>query len=339
MRGLKVKGGRSVELADLPTPEARDGWVVIRSSMSAVCGSDLHNFRSDPDKLGSRADRVAGHEAVGTVEQAGRGSGVEAGTRVVVYQHFGEGRCTYCRTGRPMFCPERQTLGNHVDGADAEYVTAPGAICLPLPDSLSDEVGALLACNFGTAFSGVRKLGLDGADVVVVFGLGPVGCCATIVAAADGATVVAVDPVQSRRKLAESLGAARTVDPASEDLSAVVAELTAGRGAEASVDTSGNPRAQTDAFNVVRAGGRMLVLAATAPWTMDPSQLWRRGLTIMGSWVYELGEYEHVVRMAEAHADELGRLVTRHVPGSRAEEAFAAADKASEGKVVIDWSS
>ena len=81
-----------------------------------------------------------------------------------------------------MFCPDRRTLGNHVDGADAEVVTAPASICLPLPDSLSDEVGALIACNFGTAFSGIKKLQPAPEDVVVVFGLGPVGCCAVLVA-------------------------------------------------------------------------------------------------------------------------------------------------------------
>jgi propanol-preferring alcohol dehydrogenase len=338
MKGLRVKGDRRAELASMARPEPRTGWVVVRSTMSAVCGSDLHNYRADPAKLGDRANRVAGHEAVGIVEAVGNGvEDLTPGTRVVVYQHYGCGRCTYCRRGEPMFCPDRRTLGNHVDGADAEYVTAPASICLPLPDTISDPVGALLACNFGTAYSGVRKLRLDGSDVVVIFGLGPVGCCATIVAAADGADVVAVDPVQSRRELAERLGAVRTIDPTAEDTAAVVREVTAGRMAEAAVDCSGNPRAQGDALGVIRARGSMLVLAATAPWTFDPSQLWRRGLTLFGSWVYELGEYEGVVRLAERHANELEALVTRRFPGAEAEAAFAAADSGSEGKIVIDW--
>ena len=331
-------GDRRAELAGLPRPEPRSGWAVVRSTMSAVCGSDLHNYRQAAEKLGDRANRVAGHEAVGVVEEVGPGAGYPApGGRVVVYQHYGCGRCAYCRTGEPMFCPERRTLGNHVDGADAEFVAAPASTCLPLSDALSDEVGALMACNFGTAFSGIRKLGLDGGDVVAVFGLGPVGCCAVVVAASDGAQVVAVDPVKSRRDLAESLGAARTVDPTALDTKAEVAEMTRGRGAEASVDCSGNPRAQSEALDVLRPEGKMLVLAATAPWTFDPSQLWRRGLTVFGSWVYGLGEYEAMARLAEKEAASLERIVTRRFDGAGAEDAFRAADKASEGKVVIDW--
>lgn len=338
MKGLRILGDRRAELATLPQPEPLSGWAVVRSTMSAVCGSDLHNYRQTAEKVGDRSNRVAGHEAVGIVEEVGPGvEDLAPGTRIVVYQHYGCGRCRYCRTGEPMFCPDRRTLGNHVDGADAEFVTAPASICLPLPDSLSDEVGALMACNFGTAFSGVRKLGLDGGDVVVVFGLGPVGCCAVVVAASDGAQVIAVDPVESRRDLAEGLGAARTIDPTASDTEAAIAEMTQGRGAEASVDCSGNPRAQSEALAVLRPRGKMLVLAATAPWTFDPAQLWRRGLTVFGSWVYGLGEYEGVVRLAQKKAESLERIVTRRFGGAEAEEALRTADKGSEGKIVIDW--
>jgi threonine dehydrogenase-like Zn-dependent dehydrogenase len=220
---------------------------------------------------------------VGVVEEVGAGvEDLAPGTRVVVYQHYGCGRCRYCRTGEPMFCFDRRTLGNHVDGADAEFVAAPAWICLPLPDSLSDEVAALLACNFGTAVSGIRKLKLDGGDLVVVFGLGPVGCCAVVVVTSDGAEVVAVDPVKSRRDLAESLGAVRTVDPTASDTATTIGEITQGQGVEAAIDCSGNPRAQSDALAVLRPKGKMLVLAATAPWTIDPSQLWRKGLPSSG---------------------------------------------------------
>jgi threonine dehydrogenase-like Zn-dependent dehydrogenase len=78
-------------------------------------------------------------------------------------------------------------------------------------------------------------------------------------------------------------------------------------------------------------------LAATAPWTFDPAQLWRRGLTLFGSWVYELGEYEGKVRLAEKRAEALEKIVTCRFDGTRAEAALRAADKASEGKIVIDW--
>ncbi len=143
MKGLRVLGDRRTQLDAFPSPEPRSGWAVVRTTMSAVCGSDLHIYRQSAEQVGDRSNRIAGHEAVGVVEAVGPGvEGLAVGSRVIVYQHHGCGRCAYCRTGEPMFCPKRRTLGNHVDGADAEFVTAPAEICLPLSDGLSADVSA-----------------------------------------------------------------------------------------------------------------------------------------------------------------------------------------------------
>ena len=283
----------------MPKPEVRDGWALVRlDDVRGVRAPTCTTTVRTPRRLVTAHDKAAGHEAVGVVEEVGRGvEGLAAGTRVVVYQHYGCGRCEYCRIGEPMFCPHRQTLGNHVDGADAEYLAVPAYICQPLPEGISDEIGTLISCSFGTAVSGVRKLGLNAGDTVVVFGLGPVGCCA-VVAAGDGVDVVAVDPVPERRQLAERLGAAATVDSTSSDTQAVVRELTGGHGAEASLDSSGNPRALSEALGVLKPHGRMVVLAATIPWTVDPGKVRRGAHQLIGSWVYGLGEFDAVARLA-----------------------------------------
>ena len=73
MKGLRILGDRSAELATFREPEPRDGWAVVRSTMSAVCGSDLHIYRQSAAQVGDRSKRVAGHEAVGIVEEVGPG--------------------------------------------------------------------------------------------------------------------------------------------------------------------------------------------------------------------------------------------------------------------------
>jgi L-iditol 2-dehydrogenase len=339
MKGLRLLGDRRSELADFPHPELQSGWAVVRTTMSAVCGSDLHIYRQDAEQVGSRSNRVAGHEAVGVIEELAPGvEGLAPGDRVVVYQHYGCNRCAYCRAGEPMFCPERKTLGNHINGADAEFVAVPAMNCLPLPDSLSDEVAALMGCNFGTAFSGVSKLQLEAGDVAVVYGLGPVGCCGVTVAAGSGADVIAVDPVKGRRGLAETLGAAWTLDPTTSDTRALIRDMTQGRGAEAVIDCSGNPQAQSEALDIVRPKGRVLVLGANDRMVVNPgTQLIRKEITLLGSWVYRLGEYEAMVRLAEKRRDALATIVTRSFDGSEAEDALRAADGLAEGKIVIDW--
>jgi threonine dehydrogenase-like Zn-dependent dehydrogenase len=337
MRAFRILGDSQVELVSVPKPQVRPGWALVKLSMSAVCGSDLHHYRMAAAEIGDRATRIAGHEAVGVVEDVGPDvEGLSPGTRVVVYQHAGCGRCEYCRIGEPMFCPNRQTLGNHIDGANAEYLVVPADICQPLPETVSDEVGTLISCSFGTAVSGVRKLGLDAGDTIVIFGLGPVGCCA-VVAASGGAQVIAVDPSPARRKLAESLGASLTIDPTATSTKAEVLAYTRGRGAEASLDSSGNARALSEALDVLKPNGKMTVLAATTPWTVDPGKIRRGAHTIHGSWVYGQGEYDAIVRLAEKNASALEKIVTRTFRAAEGEEAFKTANEGTEGKVVLDW--
>ena len=158
-----------------------------------------------------------------------------------------------------------------------------------------------------------------------------------MVAAGDGVDVVAVDPVPERRQLAERLGAASTVDPTSSDTQAAVRELTGGRGAEASLDSSGNPRALSEALGVLKPHGRMVVLAATTPWTVDPGKVRRGAHQLIGSWVYGLGEFDAVARLAAKKADVLQQIVTSRFAWVDGGDAFRVAAGATEGKVVIDW--
>jgi threonine dehydrogenase-like Zn-dependent dehydrogenase len=81
----------------------------------------------------------------------------------------------------------------------------------------------------------------------------------------------------------------------------------------------------------------MVVLAATTPWTVDPGKIRRGAHSVLGSWVYGLGEYDAVVRLAEKNADLLECIVTSRFAGADSEEAFRVANHATEGKVVIDW--
>ena len=82
-----------------------------------------------------------------------------------------------------------------------------------LPEHLSFLDGAILACQGGTAYAPLVRMGVSGRDVLVVSGLGPVGLLSLLFAKAMGATIVGIDPSAGRRALAEKLGAVVTLDP------------------------------------------------------------------------------------------------------------------------------
>jgi threonine dehydrogenase-like Zn-dependent dehydrogenase len=338
MRGVLLTGDRTAVLTDIDVPVPSSDEATVRVRMSAVCGSDLPHYRKPAAELANRAFTVPGHEAVGVVERAADdGSGPAVGTRVIIYQHSGEGECVHCRRGEPMFCLDRKTLGNHRHGANAEQVVVPASSLIPIPDELDDALATLVSCNFGTAFMGFRKTQASVGDRVVVVGLGPVGACVVASAVAAGATVIAIDPVEGRRDLALRLGAHTVIDPITADPVTVVRDLTAGEGAEIVVECSANPRAQAQAMKSVRVHGTVLLLGANNSMEIDPGlDVIRKELRLVGSWVFKSYEVDQVIRAA-LEMPALRHILSEPFPASRAPAAFAAADAGHVGKALVQW--
>lgn len=117
-------------------------------------------------------------------------------------------------------------------------------------------------------FSHIGAVALNGAhdarirmgDLVVVFGLGVPGQIVIQAARASGATVVGVDPVASRRAMAEQLGADRTLDPTVAPVSDVIKSETLGRGADICIEVSGVPAALAEAMRTVAYASRVVAM-------------------------------------------------------------------------------
>jgi len=125
---------------------------------------------------------------------------------------------------------------------------------VPLDDRLSFESGAAIGCGTGTAWGGLDRLGDLGGSTLAVFGQGPVGLSATMLATARGARVVAIDPEPVRRAQAERFGAVATIDPAAVQASQALREATDGVGVPLVLETAGATAAATAA------------MASLAPW-------------------------------------------------------------------------
>ena len=136
---------------------------------------------------------VLGHEAAGVVEHAPPGSDLAPGDRVAVYNIVGCGACHWCRTGRDELCarPAGQ-LGFSLDGGFADLVRAPAENLIRLPDTVSFETGAILACSGMTAVHAVRLADVRLGETAIVNGVGGVGLMVIQVAAIAGARVIAV---------------------------------------------------------------------------------------------------------------------------------------------------
>ena len=212
----------------------------------------------------------------------------------------------------------------------------PASTLVALPDGLSFEEGAAVACGTGTAYGALKRLDVSGRDTLAIFGQGPVGLSATMLGRAMGARVVAVDIGAERRQLAKEFGAETVIDPRAVDPVSALRDLTRGEGVEAALDCTGNPEARVAAVRSAGTWGRVCLVGEGNTTTFDISRdLIRKQLTILASWTFStVGQAECASFIADRTLP-LGRLLTHRFTLDQAVEAYRLFDTQTTGKGVF----
>src|ERR687893_1121650 len=233
---------------------------IVQIDTTTICGTDLHILKGDVPTV--TEGRTLGHEAVGTVVEAGSGVvDVREGDRVLVSCISACGRCGNCRRGLQSQCTSGGgwILGHLVDGTQAEYTRTPFAdtSLYKVPEGLSDEQVLFLADILPTGFEiGVLNGGVKPGDTVVVVGAGPVGLAAIITAELYGpGRIVAVDLDNSRLERAREFGADVTINNSSENVVERVQEMTDGLGADVVMEAGWGPATFELCTELVCPGG------------------------------------------------------------------------------------
>jgi threonine dehydrogenase-like Zn-dependent dehydrogenase len=342
MNGVVLPGNSTVEHIQVDVPEPGPGQVLVKMQASSICGSDIRAIYREHLGTGAEAYQgvIAGHEPCGQVVALGPSSRrLAEGDRVVVYHIAGCGMCEECRHGYMIGCtsPFRAAHGWQRDGGHADYLLAEEANCILLPEPLTYVDGALVSCGFGTAYEGLLRLQLSGQDRLLITGLGPVGLAAAMLGRAMGAgPIIATDVASGRLEMALSAGLVDHALPADESAAAAIADLTAGRGCEASIDCSGNAAARLLALHSTRTWGRCAFVGEGGQVTFAVSELLiHKQVSLYGSWVTSVRHMEdlleHLVRW-NLHPEA---IVTHRFRLDQADEAYRVAAEGLGGKVCI----
>jgi threonine dehydrogenase-like Zn-dependent dehydrogenase len=273
-------------IEEVATPRARPGEAIIETTLTTICGTDLHIVRGEyPVQPGL----VIGHEPVGVISELGAGvEGFALGDRVLVGAITPCGQCRGCLSGHQSQCGHGGgyealggwRLGNTIDGAQAEYVRIPHAQAnlAKIPAGISDEQVVLLADIASTGFSGAESGGVRLGDAVVVFAQGPIGICATIGARLMGAAlVIGVDGDETRLAMAKKMGADVVLDYRNEDVVAKVKALTGG-GADVAIEALGTQQTFENSLRSLRAGGTLSSLGVYSGKLQMPYDAFAAGL-------------------------------------------------------------
>jgi threonine dehydrogenase-like Zn-dependent dehydrogenase len=329
MKLLEFQGARRLQLLEMPLPTPQPHEVVVRTLISAICGSEMHAYRGNGSPGGN-----PGHEACGIVHAVGdHVRGLRPGQRVGVSAVGGCGRgdCPYCQRGQSTWCPR---LKIHVN-MHAEYFVAAESCCLPLPDDIPPEAAVLLAGDgLGVPYHTSRRLLSPEIRNIVVFGLGPVGLGHTLVQSHLGRAVIGVDISPYRLEYALRLGAVRVVDARAEDAVKSVRQIAEG-GADVCIEAAGRPETLRQCFAAVRPGGTVVMSGEQPQVQLSPSEDFiRRDITAMGCWFYQVGEFPDMLRLYRDGLD-VRRLVSHVLPLEEAAEAYRLFDAGLSAKVLL----
>ncbi len=280
-RWMMVSPGEPLreEEFDLDAPAA--GEVVVEVAGCGVCHTDLGYFY-DGVRTNHPLPLTLGHEISGRVVEAGEGAAEWLGRTVIVPAVIPCGECDSCKRGKATICPNQKMPGNDIQGGFATHVTVPAHGLCPVDMDRLHAAGleladvSVVADALTTPYQAAVQAGIGPSDLVVVNGTGGVGGYAVQVAAALGATVVAIDVVPEKLAAVAESGAALTLNAREHDTRALkkaIAAFARENGLRARewiiMECSGTAAGQTTAFGLLTHGGTLCVVG----FTMDKVEI------------------------------------------------------------------
>jgi S-(hydroxymethyl)glutathione dehydrogenase/alcohol dehydrogenase len=309
-----VELGQPLQIVELGIPELKPGQVLVDVAYSGVCQSQLNEVRGrkGPDRF---LPHTLGHEGSGTVVAVGEGvTKVAPGDQVVLSWLKGSGADV---PGTVYQGPAGPVNSGAISTFMRRTVTCENRLT-PLPANVPLREAALLGCAVPTGAGIVMNtLKLKPDESLVVFGLGGVGLSALLAAKALGAApLIAVDVVPEKLEMARALGASHVIDARHGDTVAEIRALTDGKGTNYAIEAVGHPQAMESAFESVRMGGGLCVIAGNVPHgvtvKLNPFSL-IAGRRIAGSWGGDSRLDDDIPQYAKMYAENrlpLSKLIT-----------------------------
>lgn len=320
-------GEGHVAYAERPDVVAGPGEVVIDLLAAGICGTDLHIAAGEYPCL---PPVTMGHEFCGRVAELGPGvESAWAGARVTSETFFSTcGVCRWCRSGRPSICPQRVSLGSHVDGAFAPHIRVPVRNLHRVPDALSDRAAAIcepLACVCNSLSD---PASVDAGDEVLVMGPGAIGLLAAQVARGNGGRVhvrgTATD--EARLELARSLG----FETSTAD------RPFAGDAPDVVVECSGAGPAIATALEVISRGGTLVQMGLRgAPVTVPFDEICFKELRVRSGFAANPVAWRRALRLLDDDAIQLEPLISGTAELADFERVFARSRAADGVKFVL----
>ncbi len=338
---VKAKPEKGLWMQDVQIPEIGDEDVLIQINKTGICGTDIHIWNWDEwAEKTVPVPLVIGHEFAGEIVELGSAvTGLEAGQRVSGEGHLVGKQSRQSRAGKFHLDPDTRGIGVNEPGAFAGYLRLPAFNVVPLPDDISDDIGAILD-PLGNAVHTALSFDLVSEDVLIT-GAGPIGIMAAAVARHAGArNVVITDVNQDRLSLAAQVADVMPVNVANEDLQDVMNRIGLKEGFDVGLEMSGNQQALDQMVEAMVMGGRIAMLGIPPGKSpVDWSRIVFKAINLKGVYGREIFETWYKMISMLQNGLDVSKVITHRYSAVDFNSGFADMLGGSSGKVVLDWSS
>jgi threonine dehydrogenase-like Zn-dependent dehydrogenase len=220
-------------------------------------------------------------------------------------------------------------------GTFGHYVLKPDWLLPLIPEGVSYEHATMAIDGIGASFGAFQAIEIGALDTLLVTGLGPVGLGAVANARFRNTRVIGVEPMPWRRERALQMGAEAVFSPDEPDVLAKI-RAASGGGVSCAVECSGRLSSQRLCIDAVRRRGRVAFVGEAADdlvIRVSPDLL-RKGLTIVGSWLYNMGDYPKVMQVIQ-QSPLIDLLVSHVMSMSEIQAGFELLASGQSAKVVV----
>ena len=331
MKAIVYTGANKAEFKDVPMPEVKEGWALMKVSHAGICGTDVNIFQGFHPR--AKAPLVMGHEFSGTLVSEDV-PGLPKGSRVTSYPLLSCGCCEPCRSGNAHVCNDLKLLGIDCDGGFGEYVAVPQESLIPLSEGTSLKLGALVE-PVAVCVHALRERGFLAGDNALVIGCGAIGLCTALTVRQFGASqILMFENDEARAELARGMGF-EVVNTTGMNVAEYCKSRTDGNGFDWVMDCAGVQPVADMLLDAVKVKGHILMIASyPKPASMPFIQGMFKEITIEFTRVYRRKDFAVAAQLVEKDPD-FERVITHVLPPEKAQEGMETATSKGDNSVKI----
>lgn len=340
MKAVVVRGPFQAQMETVEVPKVTPDGVLIRVKAVGICRTDSEIYTGR--YVGAALPLVPGHEVSGLVVEVGKQvKNIRIGERVVAECTMGCGECPSCVAGNYNLCESLRPEWEKAEllGAFAEYIATSSRSLHRIPEEITFEEGALVE-PASVSLRAVKRARISAGEKVAVLGSGTIGLLALQAAKAVGACFIAVTGTERskyRLEMAKRLGADQVINIDTDDLVRSIMESTDQRGVDAAViSTAGSPNSLAEAMDMVRPGGRIVIVGLTGGLEsqINAEKIVFKDLQVSGSFSSP-NVWEEAIELMQSRRIKVKPLITHTMPLKDFEKAFKLLESRKQNVIKI----